>query len=37
MGRRQRVFYWVLASEALMLVGAFGPWAKVALVLCERH
>jgi hypothetical protein len=29
MERRQRVFYWVLASAALMLVGAFGPWAKI--------
>lgn len=29
MERRQRVFYWVLASAALMLIGAFGPWAKV--------
>lgn len=29
MERRQRIFYWVLASAALMLIGAFGPWAKV--------
>jgi len=29
MERRQGVFYWVLASAAMMLVGAFGPWVKV--------
>ncbi len=29
MERRQAIFYWVLASAGLMIIGAFGPWAKV--------
>ena len=26
---RQALFSWVVASAALMVVGSFGPWAKV--------
>jgi hypothetical protein len=29
MERRQAILYWVLASAGLMIIGAFGPWAKV--------
>ena len=29
MTRRQALFSWVVGSAALMVVGSFGPWAKV--------
>ena len=29
MTRQQALFWWVVASAALMVVGSFGPWAKV--------
>jgi hypothetical protein len=29
MERRQAVLIWVLASAGFMVIGAFGPWAKV--------
>jgi hypothetical protein len=29
LGPRSGVFWWILASIAAMLAGAFGPWAKV--------
>ena len=29
MTRQQALFWWVVGSAALMVVGSFGPWAKV--------
>jgi hypothetical protein len=29
MTRQQALFWWVVVSAALMVVGSFGPWAKV--------
>src|SRR5690349_14762235 len=26
--RHQRMFWWVIGSAALMVIGAFGPWVK---------
>jgi hypothetical protein len=29
MTRQQALFWWVVGSAALMVVGTFGPWANV--------
>ena len=29
MTRQQALFWWVVGSAALMVIGSFGPWAKV--------
>ena len=29
MTRQQALFWWVVVSAALMVIGSFGPWAKV--------
>lgn len=32
MTRRQALFWWVVGSAALMVLGSFGPWAKVLAI-----